>query len=304
MSYGTRQPRDFSVEGLHAAARLGVNKVMGNIFYVLGFAPGSDSNSGLSPDDPFLTIAHALDQCVADHDDYIIIMDCWQQEDFPIDVDVSRVHILGVDNYNGFLPRMAPPGDTPIFNITQSYVEIGHLCLSGGDGHGAIEILGILARSRIHDCVFGIPAACQDGIVFDVTADATETMIDHNLFSGPGIVRDAIRIEAAATRAMIRNNVMRQVGGVGINVLAEAHLNDILDNTISLAADGEGAAISFINAASADCIVDHNSAMFGITKMGQNPYFDDGGNDWGCNWVQCIIEAVNTFCNCVMPTHS
>lgn len=303
MSYGVRQPRDFSVEGLHAASRLGLNKIMGNIFYVDAFA-GDNAYSGLSPDDPFLTIAHALDQCVADHDDYIIVMDCWQQETYPIEVDVSRVHILGVDNWNGFLPRMAPPTDTPIFNIANSYIEIGHLCLSGGDGHGAIEITSSLARARIHDCQFGIPAAGQDGIVFDVAADATEVMIDHNTFYGAGVVRDPIRIEASATRAMIRNNIFRQIAGVGINVLDEAHLNDILDNRFSLAADVKGGAISFVNAASVDCMVDHNSACFGKTKMAQNPYIDDGGNDWGCNFAQCIIEAVNTFCNCVMPATS
>lgn len=304
MSYGVRQPRDFSVEGLHAASRLGFNKIMGNIFYVHGFN-GNNAYSGLSPDDPFQTITYALAQCVNDHDDYIIILDCWQQDTYPIDVNKSRVHILGVDNWNGYLPRMAPPGDTAIFNINNSYIEIGHLCLAGGVGHGAIEVVNSLARSRIHDCQFGIPGAGQDGIVFDAAADATEMMIDHNTFYGPGVIRDGIRIEAAATRASIRFNVFRQIAGVGINVLLEAHLNDILENKFSLAADVQGGAITFIDDASTDCLIDHNSACFGKTLMAQNPYFDDGGNDWGCNWAQCIAtENQATVCQCLMPATS
>lgn len=303
MSYGVRQPRNFSVENLQAAARLGLNRIMGNIFYVQGFA-GSDAYSGLSPDDPFQTITYALAQCVNDHDDYIIVMDCWQQDTYPIDVNKSRVHILGVDNWNGYLPRMAPPGDTAIFNINQAYIEIGCLCLSGGVGHGAIEIINSLSRSRIHDCQFGIPAAGQDGIVGDAAADATECMIDHNTFYGPGVVRDAIRLEAAATRTSIRNNIIRQVAGIGVNVLLEAHLNDILENKFSLATDVEGKAISFINAASADCMVQGNHAFYGKTLMAQNPYFDDGGNDWGCNWVSCITEVNATLCKCMMPATS
>lgn len=300
MSLGVKQPRNFSMETLWELYRLGKNKTIGNIFFV--DLAGDDAYDGRSSDSPFLTIAHALDQCVDDHDDYIIVMDCWQQEVFPIDIDVSRVHILGVDDWNGYLPRMAPPGDTAIFTLgsTKAYIEIAHLCLAAGASHGCIEVQGLLGRSRIHDCILGIPGTCQDGIVFDAEADATEMMIDHNWFVGPGVVRDGVRIEGPATRACIRNNVFRQIAGVGVNVLTEAHLGDILDNKFSLAADVQGGAISFINALSTDCMIDGNHAFFGKTAMGTNPYFDDGGNDWGCNFVQCYTD----FCKCVMPATS
>lgn len=279
----------------------------GNVFFVNGIT-GSNLNDGKTPDSPFKTFAHALDQCVDDHNDIIYALDCWQQETFPISVDVSRVHIIGCDNWNGMYPRMVAPENTAIFEIpgTKSYFEIAHFGLGAGVDHAAIEFVGgIEARGRIHDCWFGWIGAGQDGIRFD--GEAPEMMIDNNLF-GMGLTRDGIRIAGALTRTFIRDNIFQKVAGIGINIVAESHLAGIIHNKFSLTEATKGKAISFAHANCADALVDQNSAMCGRTVAFAagvtNPYRDLGSNDWGCNSAQCIIEAVHTFCQCLMPETS
>lgn len=292
-----------------------VAKTMGDIYYVKGLAPrGSDANDGLSVGTPVANLAEAIDRVEDGHDDVIVIIDAPFDDDFPIVLNKNRMHVIGVDNLNGMLPRLIPATENPYFQFPgdKSYIELAHLAIDVLSVHDApsdpaIEILGgTEGRSRIHDCWFGWIGCSQDAIT--VGNDAPEFLIDHCLF-GEGLTRDGIRIDSAFSRAIIRDNIFRRPAGIGIDagIAIASHMGAIIHNKFSLPSDTKGKAISFVHADCEGALVDQNSAMFGKTLMTANPYVDDGvpGNDWGCNYAQCgaKIDAVITeICRCLMPT--
>lgn len=289
--YGARTPRNESVEDLQEMYRLGKNMTVGNIYYVNGPPYGNNSNDGLSPSSPLLTILAALGKCVDNRDDYIIVMDCYQQEPFPINVNRARVHILGVANWGGMFTQMFPPGDTAIFTITtKGYIEIAYFSLGAGSHHAPIEFLSttLEARSWVHDCWLGAQWTAQDGILTAV-GESPEIMIERCLF-GKQLTRDGVRIEGASTRTIIRNNLFRQIPGIGINVVAiNTDLGAILDNRFSLAAQAaQGSAIT-IAAGAVGCMVDGNVAMEAGGNTTNNPYVDAGACDWGVNWRGDVV---------------
>lgn len=257
----------------------------GNTYFVHGFT-GLDTNDGLTRDTPFLTIRHALDQCVADHDDYILVLDCWQQETFPISVDVSRVHIIGVDKENGKLPRMNAPTDTAIFTLDAEYCEIANLSLNAGVGHAAIEIgtLAGVGRGAIRGCWFGVTGAGLYGIHVPATFDAPEMLIEKCRF-GIGLTSDGIRIAGNATRSVIKKCLFR-AQGIGINVTSHMNNGWILSNRFVCAAVEAGRAITLTNTDS--IFVDDNRAQSGKTAMGVIPYVDGGSNHWGVNYQDIV----------------
>ena len=273
--------KDFSTQVL-GAIKAGTTGV-GTVYFIHGFN-GLDTNDGLTRDTPFLTIAHALDQCVADHDDYIYVLDCWQQEPFPISVDVSRVHIIGVDKENGKLPRMNAPTDTAIFTLDADYCEIANLSLNAGVGHAAIEI-GSLAgdaggRGAIRGCWFGVTGAGLYGIYVPATFDAPEMLIEKCRF-GIGLTSDGIRIAGNITRGVIKKCLIR-AQGIGINVTSHMNEGWILGNRIVCAADAAGRAITLTN--TDGIFVDDNRANFGKTVTANNPFVDGGANNWAANY--------------------
>lgn len=293
-----------------------VAKTMGDIYYVKGQSPrGSDANDGLSVGTPLLNLATAIGRVEDYHDDVIVILDAPFDDDFPIVLNKNRMHIIGVDNWNGMRPRLVPATENPYFQFPGdvSYIELAHLAIDVLSVHDAptepaIEILGgVEGRSRIHDCWLGWIGCSQDGIT--VANDAPEFLIDHCLF-GEGLTRDGVRIDSAFSRSIIRDNIFRRPAGVGINAgvgTIGSHMGAVIHNKFSLPSDTKGKAISFVHADCEGALVDQNSAMFGKTIMGQNPYIDDGGNDWGCNYAQCVALDGNgghTVCRCMMPTTS
>jgi len=219
------------------------------------------------------------------------VMDCYQQETFPINIDKSRVHILGVANWGGMYTQMFPAGDTAIFTITtKGYIEIAYFSLGAGSHHAPIEFLSITleARSWIHNCWLGVQWPAQDGILTAV-GESPEIMIEHCLF-GKLLTRDGIRIEGASTRTIIRYNIFREVALVGIHVVAiNTDLGAIIGNRFSLPPQaGTGAAID-IAAGSVGCLIDDNHAMEGKIITTNVPYRDLGGCNWGLNWRHVTV---------------
>jgi len=178
-------------------------KTTGNVYYVNGFT-GLDTRTGLNPNYPLLTIAHALTHCVNDHDDYIIVLDHWQ-EAWPVAINVTRVHIIGVgvDPSHPYVALNAA-ADTAIFNLTgaSNNCEIAGFSFGGGNTRAGIENLGGSPMGiYIHDCAFGHIFAGdtpQDGIRCD-GGNFTNIRVENNNFYGalaPGggtITRSGIR---------------------------------------------------------------------------------------------------------------
>jgi hypothetical protein len=262
----------------------------GRIFWVDGIN-GLDTNPGTTPALPFLTITHALTQCVNDRNDYIIVLDHWQEV---VDINVTRVHIIGLSNYlrpnsNHSFVQMNAAADTAIFLISalSNNCEIAGFSFGGGATHAGIENAGGTPMGvHIHDCVFGHSFAGgtpQDGIRVDI--NATNIRIEHCVFLGaPGgkglITRDGIHWSCGGNplNGYIGENEFKALPGIGINFNQVADATGgitIKDNVFSCESDKQGAAIR-LAATTRGFIVSGNKALYGPTTaaMANNPYLD------------------------------
>jgi len=285
-------------EAIHARGKVG------NIFFLDGIA-GVDTNHGRSLYFPLLTYTEALLQCVNDNNDYIIVLDYWSPgtETWPIAVNKSMVHIIGLEFESVNWAVVVPGGDNPSFNVTAHYVEIAHLEIGAGATMGAIHVgsgAGIWGLNA-HHCSFGWSHTTgQDGIRNPAGGDAPYLNAYACRF-GQGLTRDGIRIEHNATRGRLGvpgkpSNIFDRVGGIGIHVTGPAVLEGVFDNRHILAADVAGGAITFINPGSSQAFIDGNRCGFGNQPADflNNPYRDLGNNHWGVNWKQAatVLPAV------------
>ncbi|GAH85335.1 unnamed protein product, partial [marine sediment metagenome] len=132
---------------------------IGRVFYVrAAWAGGDNANSGHDPGAPLATIAEAMNRCTNDHNDYIIVLTCWE-EPVPIVVDKTMVHIIGI---GGSLMSPAAtfhaPTDAAVFTLTgdSNNLEIAGFSFGGSISHGAIEnTVGTVMGLNVHHCVFG-----------------------------------------------------------------------------------------------------------------------------------------------------
>lgn len=277
----------------------------GNVFWVDLPPNGSDLNVGTSPNLPFRTITHALTHCAANHNDYIIVLDCWADatETWPIPVSVDRVHIIGMSNPTGMYTKIRPPdaSDTATFYITGDYVEIAGFDIGSGNAHGGIE----LAQGRccwIHHCAFGSVEANRVGAtpLYGISIYANSNLfclIEECHFQGSGgdalgvIATDGLSTRGAPGavsfgRSVVRNCIFRGLPSCGI-YLHLAGANTIKDNVFASDADEAGAAITLDlpGGVTLGNLVVGNKAVFGETKAAHtNPYLDNNGADEN-HWV-------------------
>lgn len=270
---------------------------IGNIFIVNGVSGDDHNLPAKKPETPLLKIATALGQCANDNDDYIFVIDCWQQDTFPIVVNKTRVHIIGIVNKSNRFPVMAPTGDTAIFTIGSlgNDCEIAGFNLGGGANHGCIELSNPIGL-WIHDIIFGSQHAGgtpQDGIAAISPHDPIHGLIGPNCkFYGSGnnsnglLTRDGIRnIGGGAPNfrnMTVKENIFLGVPGIGIDLdFAQGAM--LIKNQFALPSDTEGKAITL---GGKGCWVDDNHANYGDTTMTANPFKDTaaaGANTWGLN---------------------
>lgn len=249
---------------------------MGNKFYVNGNT-GSDGYTGKAKKNPMKTIKAALAKCVDYHNDYIIVLDHYQ-ETFPISVDKASVHIIAMGPYNVGQPMVyLAAASTPVFNIAADYVEIAGFEFGSGGSNGAIEWTGSKGHGLIRGCVFGRMQTGQDGINVPSPFDAVEMTIRGCLF-GSGLTRDGIRIDHNMTRGIIEDCYFRRVTGVGINVPGQMANGIIRRNKFALPANTTGAAIT-LSAACSGVFVEDNDAQHGDqAAMAAIPWVVTGGS--------------------------
>ena len=259
---------------------------------------GLNTNDGLTPDTPFQTIAYALTQCTDDNDDYIIVMDAWN-EATPILVDCTRVHIIGLSaSPERPYPVFTDTGGTPIFQIAAAgnNSEIAYLDLGGGAADASIECLNTSMGVTIHHCTFGFGWAGDTALYgIEINTNATAIYIGYNVFKGSGgsvagtITADGIRWAGGASSlgGVIENNRFLGLPGIAVNLLTQAIGMSVKDNVIACDADTQGSAIT-VAGACAGCLITGNKAMFGQTAggMANNPFLDStvaGTNHWSSN---------------------
>ena len=268
----------------------------GSVFYCYGVdgGIGDNANDGLTPETPVLTLTYAISLCTADADDYIIVLNHWQPtgEAWPIVADVGKLHIIGADGAGTKYPIIAPTGDTAAIQVAADRVELARLAFHGGATHGCVEsdAAGSNWGTKIRDCWFSVTGASQDGYRNVATCDDVYLSITRCRF-GFAITRDGVRIEHNATRSSIGSawgpgNLFDRVQGVAVNAVGNTSEVGVYNNLFAIPANTAGAAVT-LSAGSANALVMGNTANFGDTDMGNNPYLDSAGagaSTWANNY--------------------
>lgn len=269
---------------------------IGRVFFVSTVANGgADTNNGIDPGTPFLTIDHAIGECVNDRNDYIYVLDCWDADAYPIVIDKSRIHIIGVASPSMNLFPQLFGNTVDIFQLDANYVEIA------GFGFVSIGAAGIITGATggsygwIHHCTFATAAlSLLNGIEIS-GAQMGNTLIEDNMF-GSNITNDGLT--GQFVNCIIRNNVFRSIDAICLN-LGGVEIGAILGNYFFspiASALGVGWAIDLALGANSGLIANNHAVQTG-DGTGANPYRDLSAgaigvkaNGWGMNYSgQAVI---------------
>lgn len=259
------------------------------IFYVdVGHGAANDSNDGTDPNAPLRTITAALAKTTSEANDFVIVRQFTNAlETFPITISTNRVHLISTFYDFGIGPRIGPVADTAGILLSADNVEIAGFDIEAGATHACIEVKTTSATwgADIHHNTFGWQSGGRDGIDMAGLVDKPQWKIHDNWFNDK-LTRDGIRITQNSTRTEIWNNHFRMgdAAGVGINLLQFCNdLYAIHDNFFKVNGAVQGDAIT-CDAASMLCMFWGNQAMDAGAAPAQNPFLDNGANDWGLNW--------------------
>lgn len=270
---------------------------VGKHFWVDG-STGVDTNNGLSPANPVLTVTQALTLCTAGAYDVIHILanspsSAPAAEIFPIAVNKNGVTIRG-EHGSGLLSDSGIGSYTKnkaCFEIGAHYVTIEDLYMGvdneGSDG-GIIEFNGTNCYfgTTIRRCTFDTQYIAAYGIL--ATYDQPYLLVEDCVFGGTwiaGYTTAGIYI-GNLTGGMIRRNVFNKNQGIAISAGVGASNFQILNNQFNLPSDTVGKAVTLADG-SLNIFTNGNHANFGMTAMTNNPYRDlnnDTSNTWGLNY--------------------
>lgn len=266
----------------------------GTAFFVDG-ENGVDTNNGLSPDTPFLTVTAALAEVTTGANDYIFILNYPSTapgtETFPIEINATHVHLIGV------------PDQASQRNVCLNVTTGTENCIEFGADASDIEIAGIefgattqaciyadvptpfTPRVHIHHCEFGWIRTCEDGISIEAGgADTPHWLVEHNRF-GENCTRAGIYNNYNSTRSFYRNNFFKVAqNAVGIHLvgLCTGHIF-VLDNYFQVTDNAAGEAIT--TSVTATGLAVGNMAGQGKVNMANIPWVDGGSFDWVGNLV-------------------
>lgn len=275
--------------GNQAALRVGASS--GNTFYVHS-GTGNDTNTGLDPMDPKLTIESAITACVDGQKDTIIVLE-YTTIGTTIVVDKREVSIVGAPGGLDWRSQVCiyHSDDIAIFSIGAHDVRIENFYFTAGASHAAIEFENNnIARVCIKNCCFD---AMLHGIWLQ-TGDMMYSLTVDSCFFLSSITGQGIYINDDPPFCRLQNNVFDHVQGVAIEIThGTCHI--ILDNVIAIPSNTAGLAIT-LGASTTRCIVNGNSANFGDTEMAAVPYTDSAGagaNTWLRNYKGTLVVFPN-----------
>ena len=265
---------------------------LGRVFYVHGFT-GLNTNNGIDPGTPFLTIAYALTQCANGRNDYIIVLNGWS-EDTPIQVaaDKSRVHIIGMACDGMPAVSLTSNADSPIFEVGGDFVEIAGFDLGGGDNHGGIEPLAGETSDMvyIHHCNFG-SEYCGDTPLHGVflptglTQGAKGWRIKDCKFMGGTfglLTSSGVKIDEGASHEVC-DNLFSACPAPAISILGFSII--VRNNDILVATDVAGGAITVLVGGALNYISNNRAAREEAAAGSLNPYLDNALDAVTDAWV-------------------
>jgi hypothetical protein len=286
----------------------------GKTFWVdtTSWGTGSDSATrGRNPNYPLATIEYAMTLCTANNNDYIIVLNGWDNDTTTISLDKQAVHIIGVNGFNHRAPfvwlKIAGTGALPVFTLQGSNsanCEIAGFTLSADASHPCITTAAggastQLVYAHIHHCSFGasIDAAnvCQDGILQGADSGLDAVLVEDCTF-GDEITRDGIRF-TTFYQGLIRNCLFSNCGSIAIDAItggAATGMPDVISNKFRAVHDkSEGWAITTV--ACGGGLITDNQATADFATGGNNPYLDHADlNQWGVNWTWNAVAAPAT----------
>lgn len=265
---------------------------VGKVLYVSHSNGVDAAGRGHDPSAALATITYALGLCTDGNNDYILVLDAWQ-EAMPIVVNKKLVHIIGVESLAASRPSpcLAPADDTAIFDIAAAgdLCEIAGFTLGGGLSHGAIEVGGGPYGCYIHDCVLGHPNCGGTPLygIWDVGFNMQNFRIERVIILGDGgnvggtITSDGIRLQGGPSLhtqivdcVIMGVDICLNLGNVDGGLIAR----NILAPNDNIA----GAGIT-LGAGCLGCLIAANMANYGDTEMAANPFTDGaaaGANHW------------------------
>jgi len=256
----------------------------GHVYYV--WNGGDDDESGIDPDHPLATILHALELCEANKNDYVFVLDHWN-ETTPIVLAKEYTHIiaLGVEGLRTCLTAGAV--NAPIFEIQAAalYAEICGFNLGGGNSYPSIG-LNVSVGAWIHHNRFGHHYLGDTPLygIGDIGAgDDTESLIEDNIFYGDGksngtITSNGICLEKGATGVNWENMIIRRnlfLGLIGATRAGAILLDGAQGVQIHVTDVADGDAINLIDVCTG-CLVEGNKAVHGMSAINntKNPFRD------------------------------
>lgn len=277
---------------------------VGRIFYVDHFT-GDNANSGTEPGTPFETITYALTQCVADRNDYIILLNVWDAEPaFPVVIDVPRVHIIGQALPTPWGWQTINGGGNNVFQLAEAYCEIAYISFTSLAAI-AIDVTGAGPYGWIHHCNFASSSGLglSDGIVA-AGGGLAHGLIEDCEFSNTAVGGAPITgnaITGGLTNVTIRRNIFKAVAGICINIDTVTEVGGLYDNgflgPIALAlAAGWAITLGGATAWGGGPIYNNHATQAG-DGTGNNPFRDlstallaTNTRGWGMNYMgQAVI---------------
>lgn len=264
------------------------NPSAGDVFYVNTAAAGAlDTNDGRTPETAFLTIDNAVGQCTAAGDDYIFVVGHdYASETYPIEVDVSNIHIIGHPLAAEPNVRIVPQSDVDAMTVTASHVEIaGFHFYNAADGY-TNKMADVSGRGFWfhHNYVSWIFWG-YDGLWFE-GANASNPLIENNFFGAHRLEHWHVTCAPTSNRCVIRNNTFIQDGYDTSAMCIKMdgnNRNQITDNFFMVADLAAGEAIT--TSASATGFAMGNIAAQGKIAMNNIPWVDGGSFSWAGNYI-------------------
>jgi hypothetical protein len=263
----------------------------GNVYYV-GLASAThyeaaDVNDGTSPLAPKATIQSALDACVADNGDVVVVFPGTYEQTVPITLTVDGVRLFAWDYTRGpAAPSVfitSATDDFSLMTVNADAVEIAGLNFDNGSAVAAFDCISLATTGAVSGCFihhnkftngggYGVNIGSALGVASDTfVQDNTFVQIDDN--AGAAGVRIGY-----AVRADVQHNWFwsDQAGTYGVSIRNAAMGGSIVRENDFVILEAGGVAI-FRAGALADVAMHYNRISGGPTNVSAITQQVDGG---------------------------
>lgn len=278
------------------------------VFYVQDATRGGDdTNNGISPDTPVLTIGQALTLATAlpaaiQRQVYIFVArTTLGSESFPITISLPYLHLIGTPDQASPTPAIRPTAGNHGLILGAGGIEVSGFLFQGLAAENDACIYSAAGQqwmNHIHHNFFAWDSVAYDCIRLD--NQQQQISIHHNYFGAHGFTNYAIEASAPAGRTLIEDNVIlvkgREETGQGGIIMLPVSGGGVIRNNVFAVASGDNLGAAIHLTGGQDQLVTGNQAMHGTTQMAgtANPYRDEGTSHWGVNYYSILAIMPDT----------